>query len=65
MEEAFTTYRGRVINELGEVKEMLTSCSITDTITDEETVGDENGKKKKVKTEKEELIPGAKLNWFY
>ena len=63
MEEAFTTYRGRVVKELGEAKDAHFMYG-TETITDEETVIDENGKKKKITKEREELIPGAKLSGF-
>lgn len=63
VEEAFTTYRGRVISELGDAKDAHFMYG-TNTITEEETVVDENGKKKKVTHEKEELIPGVKLSGF-
>lgn len=63
MEEAFTTYRGRVISELGDAKDAHFMYG-TNTITEEETVVDENGKKKKVIKEKEELVPGVKLSGF-
>lgn len=63
MEEAFTTYRGRVISELGDAKDAHFMYG-TNTVTEEETIVDENGKKKKVIKEKEELIPGVKLSGF-
>jgi len=63
VEEAFSTYRGRVVNELGEAKDAHFMYG-TETVEEFETVEDENGKKKKVKKEKEELIPGAKLSGF-
>lgn len=63
MEEAFSTYRGRVVSELGEVKDAHFMYGTT-TVEEMETIEDENGKKKKVKTEKEELVPGAKLSGF-
>ena len=63
MEEAFTTYRGRVISELGDAKDAHFMYG-TNTITEEETIVDENGKKKKITKEKEELVPGAKLSGF-
>ena len=63
MEEAFSTYRGRVVKELGDVKDAHFMYG-TDTIEETETITDENGKKKKVTKEKEELIPGAKLSGF-
>ena len=63
MEEAFTTYRGRVISELGDAKDAHFMYG-TNTITEEETIVDENGKKKKITKEKEELIPGVKLSGF-
>lgn len=63
MEEAFANYRGRVITELGETKDAHFMYGTT-TVEEIETITDENGKKKKVKNEKEELIPGAKLSGF-
>lgn len=63
MEEAFTTYRGRVVKELGEVKDAHFMYG-TDTVIEETTELDENGKKKKGTKEREELIPGAKLSGF-
>lgn len=63
MEEAFTTYRQRVINEMGEEKDAHFMYG-TDTVYEEITEIDENGKKKKVQKSKEELIPGAKLSGF-
>ncbi len=63
MEEAFATYRGRVVGELGAEQDGHFMYG-TKTVLGEETEIDENGKKKKVKTEKEELVPGAKLSGF-
>lgn len=63
MEEAFTTYRGRVVKELGEGKDAHFMYG-TETVTEFEEIIDENGKKKKVPKEKEELVPGAKLSGF-
>lgn len=63
LEEAFSSYRGRVVDELGEARDAHFMYG-TETVTDETTVIDENGKKKKVKTEREELVPGAKLSGF-
>lgn len=63
VEEAFSTYRGRVVKELGEAKDAHFMYG-TDTIEDTETVLDENGKKKKVTTQREELVPGVKLSGF-
>lgn len=63
MEEAFSTYRGRVIGELGAVKDGHFMYG-TNTISEENTIVGEDGKKKKITTEKEELIPGANLSGF-
>lgn len=63
MEEAFTTYRGRVVRELGDVKDAHFMYG-TDTVLENETIVDENGKKKTVTKEKEELVPGVKLSGF-
>ena len=63
VEEAFSTYRGRVVSELGEVKDAHFMYG-TATLEEEETIVDENGKKKKVIKEREELIPGVKLSGF-
>lgn len=63
MEEAFSNYRGRVVSELGEVKDAHFMYG-TETLSEEATVVDENGKKKKVTNEKEELVPGAKMSGF-
>ena len=63
VEEAFSTYRGRVVKELGAAKDAHFMYG-TNTITEEETIVDENGKKKKVTNEREELVPGAKLSGF-
>ena len=63
MEEAFTTYRGRVVKELGETKDAHFMYG-TDTIEETSTVLDENGKKKKETTQREEIVPGAKLSGF-
>lgn len=62
MEEAFSTYRGRVVKELGEVKDAHFMYG-TDTVL-EETTEMVDGKKKKVTNEREELVPGAKLSGF-
>lgn len=63
MEEAFTTYRGRVVKELGETKDAHFMYG-TDTIEETSIVIDENGKKKKETTQREEIVPGAKLSGF-
>lgn len=63
VEEAFSTYRGRVISELGDVKDAHFMYG-TNTIEEEETILDENGKKKKITNTREELIPGVKLSGF-
>ena len=63
MEEAFTTYRGRVVKELGEIKDAHFMYG-TDTVIEELTEVGEDGKKKKVQNEREELVPGAKLSGF-
>ena len=63
MEEAFTTYRGRVIKELGDEKDAHFMYG-TETISEESTILDENGKKKKITTTREELVTGAKLSGF-
>lgn len=63
MEEAFTTYRGRVVKELGEVKDAHFMYG-TDTVIEDGIEIDEKGKEKKVTNEREELVPGAKLSGF-
>lgn len=63
VEEAFNKYRGRVTKELGEAKDSHFMYG-TDTVETIEEKIDENGKTKKVKVEKEELIPGADLSGF-
>ena len=63
VEEAFSSYRNRVVNELGDAKDAHFMYG-TSTIEEESTIIGEDGKKKKVKTEKEELVPGAKLSGF-
>jgi hypothetical protein len=63
VEEAFATYRGRVVKELGAEKDGHFMYG-TKTVSEEETITDENGKKKKVTKEREELVPGAKLSGF-
>lgn len=59
IEEAFSTYRGRVVSELGAVKDAHFMYG-TDSISEEVT--DENGVVSTI--EKEELMPGAKLSGF-
>lgn len=63
VEEAFGNYRKRVADELGVEKDAHFLYG-TDTIEEVETVVDENGKKKKIKKEREELVPGVKLSGF-
>lgn len=63
VEEAFSSYRNRVVNELGDAKDAHFMYG-TNTVEEESTIIGEDGKKKKVKTEKEELVPGAKLSGF-
>lgn len=64
VEQAFNEYRQRVVGELGEAKDAHFHYG-TETVANEETVTDEEtGKKKKVKTEKEEIVPGIKLSGF-
>lgn len=63
MEEAFTSYRGRVIKELGAGKDAHFMYG-TETIAEKSTVLDENGEPKEITTEREELVPGAKLSGF-
>lgn len=63
IEEAFTNYRKRVVKEFGETKDAHFMYG-TETVETEETVYSEDGKKKKVKKTKEELVPGANLSGF-
>ncbi len=63
IEESFSAYRGRVINELGEVKDGHFMYGTT-TLLEKDTIIGEDGKKQKVTNEKEELVPGAKLSGF-
>lgn len=63
VEEAFTKYRDRVTQELGEAKDAHFMYG-TNTTEEFETVVDEDGKKKKVRKEKETLIPNTKLSGF-
>ena len=62
VEEAFSNYRGRVVSELGEIKDAHFMYG-TDSISEETTI-DENGEVKTVQNDKEELVPGAKLSGF-
>lgn len=62
LEESFGKYRQRVRDELGETKDAHFLYG-TDTVEEIETVV-EDGKKKKVKREHEELVPGANLSGF-
>lgn len=63
IEEAFTNYRKRVRDELGDGKDAHFLYG-TDTIESDEIVVDEDGKERVEKRKKEELIPGAKLSGF-
>ena len=63
LEEAFTSYRGRVVEELGSARDAHFMYG-TETVEEVDTVTDENGKKKKIKTEKEEVLKGSKLSGF-
>lgn len=63
LEETFNKYRGRVIEELGEARDAHFMYG-TETVEDVKTTVDENGKKKKVVEQREEIIPGANLSGF-
>jgi hypothetical protein len=63
VEETFSKYRGRVVQELGESRDAHFRYG-TDTVEDIETVVDEEGKKKKVKHEREEVGPNMNLTGF-
>ena len=63
VEEAFSKYRGRVVNELGEAKDGHFMYGTT-TVSEENTVIDEDGKKKKISTEKEEVGSGVNTSGF-
>lgn len=63
VEDAFAKYRNRVVQELGEAKDSHFMYG-TETVEDVVETVDENGKKKKVKREREQIIPGANLSGF-
>jgi hypothetical protein len=52
-----------VVKELGGVKDAHFMYG-TETVSEQETIIDENGKKKTITKEREELVPGAKLSGF-
>lgn len=58
--EAFRTYRERVVLEGGEALDRHYRYG-TDFVTETETIVDENGKKKKVETVKQELLDPSKI----
>ena len=63
VEEAFATYRGRVVKELGEDKDAHFMYG-TETINGTVTTVDADGNPVTVPANREELVPGAKLSGF-